>query len=88
MALHRHPIELHSRCRFTEIYRAFLAEIQPQSRVFYLNLERPYYLGLQFLYGQYKRNVPHRESHLIVFLHRNCKLLRSNKLILLMPYND
>jgi len=53
-----------------EIHRAYLAEIAPQNRVFYLNLERDYHIALRFLYGQYKRNNSARESHLLVFLHK------------------
>ena len=58
---------------FSDIYRAFLVEIQPQNRVFYLNYERPYFICLQFLYGQYKGQANNRESHLIVFLHKHCE---------------
>ena len=57
----------------SDIYKAYVAEIQPQNTVFYLNLERQHYLKLQFLYGQYKGHVTSRESHLIVFLHKECK---------------
>ena len=52
-----------------------MAEIQPQNTVFYLNLERQHYLKLQFLYGQYKGRVTSRESHLLVFLHKECKFV-------------
>ena len=43
-----------------DIYRAFLVEIQPQNRVFYLNYKRPYFICLQFLYGQYKGQANNR----------------------------
>ncbi|CAH1785054.1 unnamed protein product [Owenia fusiformis] len=52
-----------------EIYKAFIAEIQPQERVFYLNIERPNALKLQFLYTKYRGQVD-RESHMLVILHK------------------
>lgn len=41
--------------------------------MFYLNLERPHYLKLQFLYGQYKGKLSPRESQLLIFLHKECE---------------
>nr|XP_022297061.1 protein pigeon-like isoform X2 [Crassostrea virginica] len=51
-----------------DIYSVFLAEIQATTtRVFSLNLERPQFIKVQFLYDSQESD---RESHLIVMLHR------------------
>ncbi|OWF35045.1 protein pigeon-like [Mizuhopecten yessoensis] len=51
-----------------DVYTAFIAEIQvSNTRVFSLNLERSYFLKVQFLYSS---QVSDKECHMIVMLHR------------------
>ena len=65
---------------FPENYSAFLAEIQAaNSRVFSLNLERPHFLKVQFLYLGHPSA---KECHMIVMLHKECKLILSEQWIL------
>ena len=57
--------------QLSETYAAFLAEIKASNtRVFSLNLERPHFLKVQFLY---ENPASDRESHMIVMLHRECR---------------
>ncbi|ESO95702.1 hypothetical protein LOTGIDRAFT_160255 [Lottia gigantea] len=52
-------------------YSAFLAELQATGeRVFSLNLERPNFLKVQFLYPSGKEVNTTREAHMLVFLHK------------------
>ncbi|XP_046354825.2 uncharacterized protein LOC124134166 isoform X1 [Haliotis rufescens] len=54
-----------------EMYRAYLAELQAlETRVFSLNLERRNFLKVQFLYASLSDQSAPRESHLLVFLHK------------------
>lgn len=54
-----------------ETYSAYLAEIQAESsRVFSLNLERPHFMKIQFLYSGQPST---KECHMIVMLHKECK---------------
>ncbi|XP_060084414.1 protein pigeon-like [Ylistrum balloti] len=51
-----------------DVYTAFIAEIQVAiTRVFSLNLERSYFLKVQFLYSS---QISDKECHMIVMLHR------------------
>lgn len=51
-----------------DVYTAFIAEIQvSNTRVFSLNLERSYFLKVQFLYSS---QVSDKECHMIVMLHK------------------
>ncbi|XP_071790834.1 gamma-secretase-activating protein-like [Asterias amurensis] len=54
------------------LYRAFLAEIQPQNRIFDLNVERRNLLRVQFLWGRQPkdRDAASRESRLLFLLHK------------------
>ncbi|XP_067683357.1 protein pigeon-like isoform X2 [Haliotis asinina] len=54
-----------------EVYQAYLAELQASdTRVFSLNLERSNFLKVQFLYSSHSDQSAPRESHLLVFLHK------------------
>ncbi|XP_046548624.1 gamma-secretase-activating protein-like [Haliotis rubra] len=54
-----------------EMYQAYLAELQASDyRVFSLNLERRSFLKVQFLYSSHSDQSAPRESHLLVFLHK------------------
>ncbi|XP_078000482.1 gamma-secretase-activating protein-like [Glandiceps talaboti] len=56
----------------TNIFRAFLAEVQPQDRVFSLNVERRNLLRCQFLYSKFKgfSETSSKETHMLFFLHK------------------
>ncbi|XP_068719795.1 gamma-secretase-activating protein-like isoform X2 [Montipora capricornis] len=51
------------------IYKSFLAEIQPQKRIYSLAIERHTFQRVQFLYGEYGSSSK-KESHML-FLHHN-----------------
>ncbi|XP_006822463.1 gamma-secretase-activating protein-like [Saccoglossus kowalevskii] len=57
---------------FANIYKSFLAEVQPQNRIFSLNVERRNLLRCQFLYSKLKgfSEVPSKEAHMLFFLHK------------------
>ncbi|XP_070559067.1 gamma-secretase-activating protein-like isoform X2 [Ptychodera flava] len=54
------------------VYRSFLAEVQPQNRVFSLNIERRNLLKCQFLYSKLKgfSETPSKDTHMLFFLHK------------------
>lgn len=61
------------------MYRAFLAEIQPQHAIFDLNVERSSLLHVQFLRPRSAQGLADpmtstvKDCRLLVFLHRECK---------------
>ncbi|XP_064605343.1 protein pigeon-like isoform X2 [Liolophura sinensis] len=70
------------------LYRAYFAEISPQRLVFSLNIERPNYLKVQFLYGTAGGAVE-KMAHMLLFLHKESiglyriPLARVEKLIIM-----
>lgn len=62
-----------------DVYTAFLAEILEPNRLFSLNIERINFLKVQFLHlttgpGQ-GNEMLEREAYMLVFLHKECKLI-------------
>ncbi|CAH1265240.1 GSAP [Branchiostoma lanceolatum] len=55
-----------------QVYRSYLAEVQPANRVFYLNIERDNYLMVQFLHGkgQGYGDTSSKESHMLFLIHK------------------
>lgn len=63
-----------------DVYEAFLAQLQSADKViFSLNMERPTFLKVQFLYPDQPSNQ-NRESAMLVFLHKECEYLHPIKL--------
>ncbi|XP_035676326.1 gamma-secretase-activating protein-like isoform X2 [Branchiostoma floridae] len=53
-----------------QVYRSYLAEVQPANRVFYLNIERDNYLMVQFLHGKGHGDATSKESHMLFLIHK------------------
>ncbi|XP_078676801.1 gamma-secretase-activating protein-like [Branchiostoma floridae x Branchiostoma belcheri] len=53
-----------------QVYRSYLAEVQPANRVFYLNIERDNYLMVQFLHGKGQGDTTSKESHMLFLIHK------------------
>ena len=70
---------LHTYLPSSDVYRAFLAEIQPQRAIYDLNVERSSLLHVQFLWPRPAQGPSEpsasqaKESRLLVFLHRECE---------------
>ena len=62
----------------TETYSAFIAELQAQRRVFSLNLERHAFIKVQFLYTEGSST---KETYMLVMLHKECKFVSLQNLI-------